>query len=113
MKAEPHDQYSSVHCDLSDLHADLADLRREERYLRDEIAELKARRGQAWDEALEKATDQIKPSLRMLIDELRPVLELAWRADPSLVEYHLRRLDIDPTVELAAVKHEASGGRTA
>ncbi len=52
-------------------------------------------------------------ALRELLDELRPVLELAWRTDPSLVEYHLRRLDIDPTVELAAVKHEASTGRAA
>ena len=52
--------------------------------------------------------------LREILDELRPVIELAWRADPSLVEHHLRQLGIDPTAELATVQAEAMrGGRAA
>jgi hypothetical protein len=83
----------------------------------DELQQLARRLDALTDNAEDEFSDMVEDLRvavpRELITELRPVLELAWRADPSLVEYHLRRLDIDPTVELAAVKHEASGGRAA
>lgn len=89
---------------VRDLEGDLAEAKAENyEYYRESVKH---------KEQLEDAKyDARESEKREILDELRTVLELAWRVDPSLVEYHLRRLEIEPTVELVAV--QAERGRAA
>ena len=54
------------------------------------------------DEHAVKCQKAAEEERAMLLDELLPVIEAAWQSDSSLVDYHLRRLGIDPQMFLRA-----------